>query len=355
MKRALVILLSFCALTTKAQIVRDSAIIQVKSHIPDSLPGRNIFARHINWVQGTVLAPFLDNSNEDIPNDTTYMIKPGEKLRIGTAFNLTGARMTLNGVVGDEPFTMPLNAQAKTSVSLNLCYRGLSIGFSFSPLHLGGKNHDTEFSLSAYSDRFGGDILYHSAETYSGKFKLKNDDGSTIEVPRGSIRQNIYGLNGYFAFRWKRFALPAVFDQSWIQRRSAGSGLLGGTMMLVDIKKLVSAEDPNQLKFRLFFPAIGGGYGYNWVCAHHWLIHFDMLLELVPYVFGRTTIGTERQRFPYTTPPVMAVGRFGVQHYFHRCFAGLKMMYNQITIGQTDELQLITNEWYLSLFFGVRI
>ena len=349
------LLVSCCALTLRAQIVRDSAIIQVQSHIPDSLPGRNIVSRHLNWVQRTFLRPFLDDANEAIPNDTNYVIKPGEKLRLGASLNMTGANMTLSGYIDDNyKFTMPLRAQAKTSIGVNACYRGLTIGFSFSPFHLGGKNHDIDFSLSMYNDRFGGDIMFHSAKTFSGKFSAEDLLAEDLDIPRGSIRQTIIGLNGYYAFRWKRFALPAVFDQSWIQRRSAGSGLLGGTMMMVDIQKLIDT-DPSQLKFRLFYPAIGGGYGYNWVCAHHWLIHFDALLEIVPYVFGKATIGTEKKRYPYKYPPVMAVGRFGVMHYFHRCYVGLNMRYNDITVGQADELQLKTNKWNLSLFFGVRI
>ncbi|MCR4995002.1 MAG: DUF4421 domain-containing protein [Bacteroidales bacterium] len=299
------------------------------------------------------MSHFFDNT--EVPNDTNYMIKPGEKLRIGTKFNMTGANMTLNGYLDDNyEFSMPLNAQAKTSIGLSLCYRGLSVGFSFSPLHIGGKNHDIDFSLSAYNDRFGGDVIFHSAETFSGKFKCEDLLDEPLNIPKGSIRQTIYGLNGYYAFRWKRFAMPAVFDQSWIQRRSAGSGLLGGTLMLVDIQKLVNT-DPDQLKFRLFYAAIGGGYGYNWVSAHHWLIHFDAMLEVVPYVFGKTTIGTERKRFPYKWPPIMSVGRFGILHYFHRYYVGFNMKYNEITVGQADELQLKTNKWNMSLFLGVRI
>ncbi len=78
-------------------------------------------------------------------------------------------------------------------------------------------------------------------------------------------------------------------------------------------------------------------------------------LNWVQRTFLRPFLGAEKKRYPYKYPPVMAVGRFGVMHYFHRCYVGLNMRYNDITVGQADELQLKINKWNLSLFFGVRI
>lgn len=356
MRRIMTLLFACVCLALPAQIHRDSTTIQIMSRLSDSIPGNNIISRHLNWVQGSVLNAFLDNPDKSIPNDTNYMVKPTEKLRIGTSFNVSGANMTLKGKIsGEYPFSMPLNSQAKTTMGLSLCYRGLSMGFSFSPLHLGGKNHDTDICLSAYNERFGGDIIYHSSETFSGKFSLTDIYDEEFDIPKGSIRQNIYCLNGYYSFNWKRFALPAVFDRSWIQKRSAGSVLLGCTMMCVDIEKLIEADGTDHLVFRLYYPAIGGGYGYNWVCAHHWLIHADALFEIVPYVFGYATISEEKKHFPYKWPPVMVVSRFGALHYFHRYYAGINIKFNDITVGQEDRLQLKTSKWDLSLFLGIRI
>ena len=344
------------------QINRDSTIIQVKSYIPDSVPGNNLVSRHLNWVQGTVLAKVLDDPHETIKNDTNYMVKPTEKLRVGTSLNLSGANMTLSGRLSDDyDFTMPLDAQAKTSIGLSLCYRGLSIGFSVSPFHLGGKNSDTEFGMSMYNDRWGVDLMYHSAKTYKGRFTMTPNENATesatengFDIPIGSIRQDLYGINGYYVFNWKRFAMPAAFDRSWLQRRSAGSFLLGITLIHLNIKKLVDEEDPNQLRFNLWYAALGGGYGYNWVCPHHWLIHADILAEIVPYVIGKSVIGPNTKRFPNKWPPVMLVSRFGVVHYFHRYFIAFNILFNEITIGQGTNLQLRTNKWHLSFDFGVR-
>lgn len=348
-------------LSTHAQVKRDSTIIQVESYIPDSVPGNNIVSRHLNWVQGTVLKFILDDPYETIKNDTNYMVKPHEKLRLGTSLNLAGANMTLSGKMNETyTFQMPLNAQAKSSIGLSVCYRGLSIGFSFSPFHLGGKNSDTELGLSMYNNRWGMDVIYYSATTYKGTFSMKpnkNADSTAVDfsldIPSGSIQQNIYAINGYYVFNWRKFAFPAVFDHSWLQRRSAGSWMLGMTLMHLNIKKLVDT-DPNQLRFKLWYAALGGGYGYNWVCRHHWLIHADIFAEIVPYVIGNSVIGEVTKRFPNKWPPVMLVGRFGVAHYFNRYFIAFNTLFNEITIGQNTDLQLRTNKWDLSFVFGVR-
>ena len=359
---ALVFCLTAITLFAHAQVKRDSTIIQVESYIPDSVPGRNVVSRHLNWVQGTVLRSVLDDPYETIKNDTDYMVKPHEKLRLGTSLNLSGANMTLSGkLTEDYTFRMPLDAQAKSSIGLSLCYRGLSIGFSFSPFHLGGKNSDTDLGISMYNDRWGLDGIYHSAKTFKGTFNMSSNAKSdstaadvSFDIPSGLMRQDMYAFNGYYVFNWRKFALPAVFDCSWLQRRSAGSWMLGMTLMHLNIKKLVEADAPDQLRFKLWYAALGGGYGYNWVCRHYWLIHADIFAEIVPYVIGKSVIGEVTKRFPNKWPPVMLVGRFGVVHYFNRYFIAFNTMFNEITIGQNADLQLRTNKWDLSFVFGVR-
>ena len=355
---ACLIVLVLCA---SAQVTHDSTIIQVESHIPDSVSGNNVVSRHLNWVQGTVLKSVLENPYDPIGNDTNYMVKPHEKLRLGTSVNLSGANLTLSGKLSDYyDFQMPLDAQAKSSIGLNLCYRGLTMGFSFSPFHLGGKNSDSDFGISIYNNRWGMDAIYHSAKTFRGTFSMtpnaKADTTAidfSFDIASGLIRQDLYALNGYYVFNWRKFAFPAVFDQSWLQRRSAGSWMLGSTLMYLNIRKLFDT-DPDELRFNLLYIAIGAGYGYNWVCPHHWLIHADAFAEIVPYVIGKSVIGDETKHFPIQWPPVMLVSRFGVTHYFNRYFFAFNFKFNEITIGQTSDLQLRTNKWDLSLAGGIR-
>ena len=38
-------------------------------------------------------------------------------------------------------------------------------------------------------------------------------------------------LNAYYAFNGRRFSYPAVFSQSWMQKRSCGSLMLGASFM----------------------------------------------------------------------------------------------------------------------------
>ena len=78
-------------------------------------------------------------------------------------------------------------------------------------------------------------------------------------------------LNGYYVFNGRRYSQAAAYNQSVIQRRSAGSLLLGATLYLAGIDL---SDDKNSSLILLSSGVgrivihqanIGVGYGYNWV------------------------------------------------------------------------------------------
>ena len=86
-------------------------------------------------------------------------------------------------------------------------------------------------------------------------------------------------FNGYYVFNGRRYSQAAAYNQSVIQRRSAGSLLLGATIFA---SSLDMAEKENALLLEMgSCPGsmslgeinVGLGYGYNWVPARGWVVN----------------------------------------------------------------------------------
>jgi hypothetical protein len=85
-------------------------------------------------------------------------------------------------------------------------------------------------------------------------------------------------LDGYYMFNGRHFSYAAAYDQSLIQRRSAGSLMAGAMYYHSSIDYTDQSNWPlvafmqgvGKLKFTQ--ACVGLGYAYNWVPARGWLI-----------------------------------------------------------------------------------
>ena len=85
-------------------------------------------------------------------------------------------------------------------------------------------------------------------------------------------------MDGYYMFNGKRFSYAAAYDQSLIQKRSAGSLMTG----LMYYHSRVSYNDISNLPLLILMndlgmvkcsqASVGFGYAYNWVPAKGWLV-----------------------------------------------------------------------------------
>ena len=68
---------------------------------------------------------------------------------------------------------------------------------------------------------------------------------------------------------------------------------------------------------------IGGGYGYNWVIGHKWLLHFSMLPTFVVYNRNNMTVRGERKEAQHMRFNMIFNERAAVVYNFSpRYFAG---------------------------------
>ena len=167
-----------------------------------------------------------------------------------------------------------------TSIGAWLGYRGYGFGLS---KELTGGDGST-ISFGAMGGSFGINLRinfyrssqpelqgYHKAGDWAQQFQETLDMDDPIHV------RSLF-LDGYYFFNGKRFSYAAAYDQSLIQRRSAGS-LVAGLMyfhskMAYDDQSnwplILLTNDEGRVTFTQ--ANIGAGYAYNWVPAKGWLV-----------------------------------------------------------------------------------
>ena len=168
----------------------------------------------------------------------------------------------------------------------------------------------------------------------------------------------VANIAAYYCFNHCRFSFPAVFNQSYIQRRSAGSWLAGisyqgGSIKTTDELKARSQNAPD-INIGVGHLGIGGGYGYNWVLGRRWLLHLSGLPTFVVYS-RKFTVNGERKRAQHMRFNMLFNERAAIVRNFSlRYFAGVTLVMNNSVF---DDAAVIVNQnkWRARAFFGMRL
>ena len=280
--------------------------------------------------------------------------------------NLSGADIRTNTKEGGVAYETKVMADFRGTLSMAVAYRGMGLSLSVNPAKLAGKNKDYELNLNSYSNRYGFDVVYLASKTYHGHMNLGS---GRIDIPKGMISQNALNLNFYYVFNSRRFSFPAAFSQSYVQKRSAGSLMVGASF---DGSKTVVGTDVEHLSLqpitiRLNEFAVGAGYGYNLVAGKHLLFHLSALPTITVYSHDYTESATEtvdedgqlgtatvRNRMNYHFPSAIVTGRGAALYSWRNKFAGATAVYNFSVAGDEEHLQLKRNKWRVKVFFGFR-
>lgn len=289
--------------------------------------------------------------------DTAYIGRPDARWTIKFRGNLSGADMRTTTVTDGVENRSRVTADCRGTLSMAVAYRGLGLGVAVNPAKFAGKCKDFEYNLNSYSNRYGFDVVFLSSKTYHG---YKAADAERIDIHKGQISQNALNLNFYYAFNYRRFSFPAAFSQSYIQKRSAGSWMIGASFD-------GSKTELNDMTIRLNEFAVGAGYAYNLVIARHWLCHLSALPTMTIYSHdytktrtsadegnGQTTTNTVRHDMKYHFPSAIITGRGAVVYSWRNKFAGATAVYNYSVAGNEDHLKVRRNKWRVRMFFGFR-
>ena len=249
-------------------------------------------------------------------------------------------------IVSQQGQEVTLSPDPRIKVGPYLGWRWFFFGYTFDLKNLGISNdgQKREFDLSIYSSQIGVDLFYRRT---GSDYKLRSvnlgDDMDTraLEgVPFDGISAGITGVNVYYIFNHGRFSYPAAFSQSTLQKRSCGSWIAGvgytRNSLDLDYEKLQKTfdrylgENVAQVDTSLYFDQIrytdytlSGGYAWNQVLPHHWLLAASGQLGLAYKKSTGDVEGNTQAGFSFENVNVDAVGRFGVVYNNMRWYAGM--------------------------------
>lgn len=161
-----------------------------------------------------------------------------------------------------------------TSIGFWVGYRGTGISYSFPITKKSGR----QFSISSTGAKYGFNFRLRRFSTDETTFSSQIVvDGKTVDeyseeshMYSAAWIRSVY-VNGYYVFNGRRYSQAAAYNQSVIQRRSAGSFLLGATWYQSSFDYSDPANEGiiffgnNVSRIKLHQANIGVGYGINWV------------------------------------------------------------------------------------------
>ena len=291
-----------------------------------------------------------------IPYDTNYVVRPEGRLTLKLRLNQTGNDFHAKGTVNDVYSKADLSTSHKTTMSIGASYRGISAGLSINPAKWKGAYKDYELNLNYYSSRISLDFSYQRSESLAGDIH-RGDNLSQMES--GDLTLKVVNFAGYYAFNHRRFSFPAAFNQSYIQRRSAGSWLAGISYQggIIETSDELKAKNPNapDVSIDVGHVGIGGGYGYNLVLGKKWLFHLSMLPTVVVYNRNKFTVNSERKEAKRMRFNMIFNERAAIVYNFSpRYFASATLVMNN-SVFDDDVVVVNQNKWRARASIGLRL
>ena len=285
--------------------------------------------------------------------DTAYIGRPRERLTLKLRGNLSGSNFDIDRRIEGAVGRSRLGTDHKATISIGANYRGITAGLALNPASLSGRNKDYELNLNAYTNRYGIDVIYQASKTLSGNMTF---NGTDLFLEKGMADMQVLNINGYWAFSGRRFSYPAAFTQSYVQKRSAGSWLVGfsymGGRLKTPDKKFEGAPD-----FRVFVGhfALGGGYGYNLMLHKRLLLHLSVLPNLVVLNLNNIRIDGEKSPMRTRFPDFIFTERAAIVYYFSpKYFTGATFVTSSSLLSDR-RIDINYRKWRLRVFLGLRL
>ena len=304
----------------------------------------------------------LDVRNAKITTDTLWVARPQETWTFRAKMDGFGEMMHLRSV--DNAGTKGdyyLNADPKITLGIMANYRGISAAFSLSPSKILSDISDMMSAINYYSNTFGLDFTFEKVNAFRGRTHLESHTHKLSSAT--NMRQ--FALTGYYVFNGKKFSLPAVFNSTWVQKRSAGSFLVQAAFNTGRVKignDLETDEEVASIPERIDMNslAIGAGYGYNLVAGKHWLLHGTAQPSLMVwqnYKLHTTDRKGNEEVNKMDTDHInfFLVGRIGAIYSWDRYFVGFTSVVQHSKSGKDTDFALRDTQWQARAFFGWRV
>ena len=271
-------------------------------------------------------------------------------------------------------------------------WRWVFLGYTLDLKHINASNNHTskkEFDLSLYSSMLGVDLFWRSTgnDYHVQRMKLGDDINTSAmhKAPFDGFKSSIKGFNLYYIFNHRKFSYPAAYAQSTVQRKSAGTMLLGigytrhklevnwdKLTELVDSRlnqsnqnglnsndnshELVAKIDSSLMFSEVKYSDvnISCGYAYNWVFAKNWLFNASLSVGLA---YNQSSSDTEGEHFNFKNFDFKnvnfdGIGRFGIVWNNTKWYVGASTIIHSYNYKKS---QFSTNNSFgsLNIYVGV--
>jgi hypothetical protein len=297
-----------------------------------------------------------------VNTDTAFVRRIPQKWIIKGKYDGFGSNIYIHNLTNDgQMMRIALNSALRTSVGVSASYKGIGLTLSFAPRRLFHKTSDQEYNLSYYNNWWGADVTFTNISNFDAEIDIGR---IKTEVQMENTR--LYGLsvNTYYVFNGRKFSYPAAFNNTHIQKRSAGSVIAATTFyngLLTN--KIDNAEDNmlNDQSITMRHFAIGGGYAYNYVTRYHWLLHASAQPTFM--IWKNYTLRIEKDpntgeaidhRLPIQNAQLYMLGRLSAIYSRGHYYIGLMGVVQTYRVGNSDEFSIQNVYWKGRVYYGVR-
>ena len=298
----------------------------------------------------------LDVRNSIITTDTMWVARPQSQWIFRAKTDVLGDLLHIR--TGEESgfkSNYYLQSEPKVTVGMMANYRGISLSLSLSPTSLLSDFSDMVSAINYYSNTFGIDFTLEKIDEFRGRTSLLS---SSRKLGNTNLRD--LSINGYYVFNGKRFSYPAVFNSTWVQKRSAGSFLVQanfstGRLKIGDKLEYSDSYSAQLKKINMTSLSIGAGYGYNYVAGKHWLVHATLQPSVTLWKNYKLRLADNRHEQTQKMPANLnlnLVGRAGAIYSWSRYFAGVTSVVQYTKMGKDSDIALRDTNWKARAFFG---
>ena len=217
-----------------------------------------------------------------------------------------------------------------------------------------------DYSLSSYGNRLGGELFYTTSNNYS----LHNGQHKILHTSLRCFESQRLQGSAYYVFNHRRFSYPCTITQSYYQRRSSGSFLLGCELsaqrLTLDEGQIPPELDPGtadltQIPRKTSYLRIGLSFGYahNWVLGRRWTLHASLLGTVPVYEKGTIDYPGHSEKIHYNILNTNPALRIGLLYSARRHFGGFSLSNNFLLIRHSS-LDISDLYFRARLYYGMR-
>ena len=324
--------------------------------------------------------------------------KPWQLIVRGNVSQTIVSMRTQGNMAGEEYSARPhLETSPSQYIGLWAGYRGYGFGYTF---NVGG-DKGSYLTVGATGGAFGINVRIHSFDNSNPNFNLNTELVAQEDLAtwndihlQDPIRVKTFMADGYYLFNGKKFSYSAAYDQSAIQKRSAGSLMAG---FMYNYTRIDYASDVNGDlvflmgglgKVKLWQGSVGVGYAYNWVPVRELLVNVMAMPMLTfvnklkaygyatnvpqlmedPYFFDPTVNNEEWDRWFYSNVHITPMGeqtfnsglslgfdaRMSLTYNFERFYLNAYGQFNNIRYHHNSTTGYL-NDWFINTSFGIRL